>query len=167
MGELDDQELCAPAHVVSLDGESAAAERWGAHEAIWCDPIPAFSLGTDVFWASIARGVFQLGQCLECAHVYFPPRVICPNCWAADRVALVPTDGAGVVFTFSRLHVVAASLRSLAPIVMACVDLPEGVRLLTWVLGDSTALARGAACVVGVETIAGKPRFVARLTSTE
>ena len=144
--------------------EKEARSRYEAHRRTWGEGVPHFSEGTFEFWQRLAEGRFHIGRCTQCSHTYFPPRVICPNCWAADAVELIASKGTGRIFSYTVAHRVANSLQSLAPLLMVCIDLDEGVRMFTWLRGaQGDAQLVGKRCRVSIETILGRIRFVARL----
>ena len=77
---------------------------------------------------------------------------------------LVASKGTGRIFSYTVAHRVANSLQSLAPLLMVCIDLDEGVRMFTWLRGaQGDAQLVGKRCRVSIETILGRIRFVARL----
>ena len=135
-----------------------------AHLAAYGDGPPYFSAGTAAFWQALDAGRFQLARCGHCGDVHFPPRIVCPDCWAEDADTLIDTPGLGTVVSLTELHVVARELTGLAPLPIALIDLDEGVRVLAW-LRD----AAGGADPVGrrarleVERIIGRAWTVARL----
>jgi uncharacterized OB-fold protein len=144
--------------------EVAIRVRYEEHRRTWGDGVPYFSDGTFEFWRELSAGRFNIGRCTQCSHTYFPPRIVCPNCWAQDAVKLLPSQGTGTIHSYAVAHRVANSLQSLAPLLMATVDLEEGVRLFTWLRGATGDPALiGKRCRIVIETILGRPRFVARL----
>lgn len=149
-----------------LNHEKESVQRREAHLALWPgnDYGPFYSDGSDAFWRELASGRFTLGRCGVCGHVQFPPRVFCHECWAEDRMSLQDTAGLGTLVTFTEQHVVMTALRPIAPVLMAVVDLDEGVRVLTWLRGPGAECAKpGARCRIVIEEVMGKKRFIAHL----
>jgi len=149
-----------------LEHEKTSVERRHRHHEIWPvdDYGPFYSDGTDAFWRELANGRFHIGRCTECGHVQFPPRVFCHECWAEDSMALQSSPGLGTLVTFTEQHVVMTALRPIAPVVMAVVDLDEGLRLLTWLRGENIANASpGMRCRIVIEEVLNKKRFIAHL----
>lgn len=144
--------------------EIAIRARYDEHRRTWGEGVPYFSEGTFGFWRELSQGRFNVGRCTQCSHVYFPPRVVCPNCWTPDAVTLQESPGTGRIHSFAVAHRMAYSLQSLAPLLMVTVDLDEGVRLFCWLRGaaEDPGLV-GRRCRIDIETILGRPRFVARL----
>jgi hypothetical protein len=142
--------------------EDRIREHLALHRAAWGDGPPYFSEASFAFWQAIKAGRFCLARCGACAHVYFPPRVVCPACWAEDQAQLADTPGHGTLMSYTDVHVVADVLRPLRPLRIAVLDLDEGVRLLTWLRETGTQeVLIGTRCRISVEPIEGIPRFVA------
>jgi len=143
--------------------EDAARELLAQHKEVWGEGPPYFSLGTEKFWRALAAGKFYLARCGHCGHVHFPPRVVCPECWAKDASQLQVTSAVGTLITFTDLHVTSPALKSLAPLRLAIVDLDEGVRVLTWLRGNGAEEAEpGRRCRIVVEEVLGRNWFTAR-----
>ena len=144
--------------------EDSLKQQLEVHRSQFGDGPPYFSEATAAFWTGIADGNFTLSRCKSCSHVYFPPRVICPQCWESDAGETCQTPGRGTLVTFTDLHVTAPKLRELAPLRMAVVDLHEGVRVLTWLRGAKAGEASvGQSCRIMVERIHDQNWFVAHL----
>ena len=147
-----------------LEQETRAREDLARHKEIWGEGPPYFSVATHEFWRELAQNKFHLARCGSCHHVYFPPRVVCPECWAQDAVALQETSGLGTLVSFTDLHVTSPVLKPLAPIRIALVDFREGVRVLTWLRGAGADHAEvGRTCRIVVEEVLGRKWFVANL----
>ncbi len=68
-------------------------------------------------------------RCEGCGTTYFPAMKICVRCLSPERMLSAPLSRRGTVYTFS---VVRQSLPEFpTPYVLAYVDLPEGVRVLS------------------------------------
>jgi uncharacterized OB-fold protein len=85
------------------------------------------------FWSDLRDGTFNLQVCTSCGERYFPPRIICPTC-RSQRFKWQPTAGIGTIYTFSKAIRVPTGYPS--PSILAIVDLQEGIRLLTEIVGD-------------------------------
>ena len=90
-----------------LEQETRARDDLARHTEIWGDGPPYFSVATHEFWRDLAQDKFHLARCGSCDHVYFPPRVVCPECWAQDAGTLQETPGVGTL---------AASPTSMSPL---------------------------------------------------
>ncbi len=117
-------------------------------------PIPPTSELTAPYWEAARRGELVVQRCDACEARPFPPRARCPRCGAAS-LAWAPVSGRGRVHSYTVAHraphpVFAAQL----PLVIAIVELEEGPRLFTNVVGcDPADVAVGMKVAVGFEPI--------------
>ena len=89
-------------------------------------------------------------QCDDCARFYFYPRSACRYCGSRD-VAWRQTSGRGVLASYIINQRPPPGYEPGVPIVMALVELTEGPRLLTNILGTNASpgsLPLGAPVVV-------------------
>jgi uncharacterized OB-fold protein len=83
-----------------------------------------------VVWESgLARGQLLFQRCADCAAAVFFPRTLCPACGSA-RLGWERSAGAGTVYATTAVH-----KRGQEPYSVALVDLAEGFRLMTRVVG--------------------------------
>ena len=96
-------------------------------------PIP--DAETEEFWHGLARGVLLVRSCNSCSRLHYYPRSFCPFCWSSD-VAWREMSGRGTVYatTIVRQHGL-SPFKERAPYNISLVDLDEGPRLLTNVVG--------------------------------
>jgi hypothetical protein len=117
-------------------------------------PIPPTSELTAPYWDAARRGELVMQHCEVCEARPFPPRARCPRC-GADALAWAPMSGRGTVHSFTVVHraphpVFAGQL----PLVVAIVELAEGPRLVTNVVGcDPAEVTVGMAVEVCFEPI--------------
>jgi uncharacterized OB-fold protein len=85
------------------------------------------------------RPALRGSRCPSCGRHAFPPRAVCQHCLhgGLDDVSL---GGVGTVYAFTTVHV--SSSREV-PYVLAFVDLPAEVRVLTRLAGPADELAIG------------------------
>ena len=86
---------------------------------------------TERFWAGCAEGELRLQRCGD-GHVYLPPQPTCPVCGRRD-VAEVVASGRGRLASYVISHRPGPGLE--APYVVAVIELDEGPRLLSNVVG--------------------------------
>lgn len=91
-------------------------------------PIPTPTPDSVPFWDAAAQGRLVVQRCRSCGDHYFYPRDACPRCGSPD-VEWVETAGHGRLVSYVINH------RTPEPQVIALVELDEGVRLLTNVVG--------------------------------
>ena len=116
--------------------------------------IPPMSPFTEPYWEAAAKGELLIQKCSACQHVQFPPRKHCENCGSAD-VAWVASAGNGVIYTFTVArrppHPVFAEQ---VPLVVAVVELEEGVKLMTNIIEcDPDNVAIGMSVKVAFEPV--------------
>jgi hypothetical protein len=114
--------------------------------ADYVKPLPQADPITQPFWESVKAHAMRVQRCNACGRFVFFPRALCPNCFS-DRLEWTPVSGRGVVhaFTIPHRHPSPAFQRDL-PYVVAIVELEEGVRLMTNLVGvppDPTKIAVG------------------------
>ena len=76
------------------------------------------------FYNSLRAGKFTTTQCKRCSHVAWPPRVICPECYAED-LEWVQLSKRGKVITFSE-QVRGVPLGFESPLIHAWIELEPG-----------------------------------------
>jgi hypothetical protein len=98
-------------------------------------PRPALDWETRPYWEAAGRGELLLQRCADCGVLRHRPRALCPSC-LSEAVEWVAASGRGTVhsFTITRQNQ-APPFRDALPYVLAYVELDEGVRLLTNVVG--------------------------------
>jgi hypothetical protein len=98
-------------------------------------PAPAADWETRGYWEGAARGELVLQRCRACGGVQHRPRALCAACLGGALEHFV-ASGRGTVHTFTVTHQnQAPGFRDACPYVLAWVELEEGPRLLTNVVG--------------------------------
>ena len=92
------------------------------------------NLETQTFWDATAEGAFLLPHCNACQTVIWYPRGHCPACSGTD-LSWVAASGRGTVYSFSITRSGAGAWKTAAPYVLAYVELDEGPRVLTNIVG--------------------------------
>src|SRR5262245_32295982 len=95
-------------------------------------PMPMATPETEHFWDGTAIGELRLQRCRTCDTTYFPPQPFCPACSSGD-VEVVRSSGRGTLYSYVVTHRAAPGFD--APYVLAVVELEEGPRLLTNLVG--------------------------------
>ncbi|MDG4830389.1 Zn-ribbon domain-containing OB-fold protein [Solwaraspora sp. WMMD1047] len=86
------------------------------------------------YWDAAARGELRVVHCPSCESLSWYPRSRCPRC-LADGLELVPVSGDGTVYSFTVNRRPAGAYREAGPVVIAYVELAEGPRVLTNLIG--------------------------------
>jgi uncharacterized OB-fold protein len=89
---------------------------------------PMMNRDSQAFWDGTAAGELRIQVCNACGAKRFPPGPACPDCGALDR-GWVTTNGTGTVFSYV-VHRYPPVPGKELPIVIALVDLDEGVRMV-------------------------------------
>ncbi|MER5487090.1 OB-fold domain-containing protein [Streptomyces sp. NPDC002812] len=114
--------------------------------------LPEIDDFTRPYWDAAAEGRLLLRRCGECGKAHHYPREFCPACWAGeDRVAWETASGRATLYTWSVIHRNdLPPFGARVPYVAAVVDLAEGPRMMTEVVGGEGA-EPGAGLRVGME----------------
>ena len=98
-------------------------------------PLVGASWETRGYWEGAGRGEIVLPRCRACGLVFHKPRAVCPGCLSSDLEHFV-ASGRGTVHTFTVTNQnQAPPFAAAAPYVLAYVELDEGPRLLTNIVG--------------------------------
>jgi uncharacterized OB-fold protein len=98
-------------------------------------PLPRSDEESKGFWEACQRHELYVQRCGACGQLRYYPRALCPSC-LSDRTEWVRCSGKGTVYTFTATHQnQAPGFRDELPYVMAYVELDEGVRMLTNIVG--------------------------------
>jgi len=98
-------------------------------------PVPRPDDVTRPFWEACQRRELRFQQCAGCGHRWLPASVVCPRCWA-EEAEWVLARGEGTVFSFAVYHrAYHPAFRPLVPYVVAVIELAEGPRLVSNVVG--------------------------------
>ena len=98
-------------------------------------PLPVKQPESDFYWEKAQAHELWLRRCNACDHAYFYPRDFCPDCGSRD-VSWVQASGKGTLHTFAIVHrAPVPAFRDHVPFVVAMVDLEEGARIPTNLVG--------------------------------
>ena len=121
--------------------------------------LPPVSPAAEPFWEATRDCRLVVQWCTACEQAIHFPREACPTCLGTD-VVFRPASGTGVVYACSEMPVAGNSgMAGRAPYVVALVQLPEGIRLLTSIVradgsGAAAEVAVGDAVRVAWEPLA-------------
>ena len=90
---------------------------------------PQVTPDTAFFWAGTGVGELRIQRCPACGALRHPPGPMCPACGAAGDGGYVVAAGTGEVFSYVVHHHPPVPGKRL-PLVVALVQLPEGVRMV-------------------------------------
>jgi uncharacterized OB-fold protein len=130
----------------------------------YAGPLPVPTPETKPYWEAARRHELHVQRCVGCGEHFFYPRGACPRCLDA-RLEWRRVSGRGRLHTFT---VVYRGLRDFplgTPYVIAIVELDEGPRVMTNLVGvapDPAALRIGTPLEVVFEDVTPEvtlPRF--------
>ena len=108
--------------------------------------LPAPEAETRPFWDAARERRLLVKRCADCGAAHFYPRPFCPTCWGG-QVDWEEASGAATLYTWSVVHVNdLPPFPERVPYVAAIVELAEGPRMMTNVVGcDAEQLTVGMA----------------------
>lgn len=94
------------------------------------------------YWEGCGRGELVLQRCRDCSTVQHKPRAVCATCLSGDIESFV-ASGRGTIYTFTVTNQnQAPPFVQHLPYVMAYVQLDEGPRVFTNIIGVDPAEVR-------------------------
>jgi hypothetical protein len=98
-------------------------------------PVPETQPWSDKFWEGTRQGELLIQVCKDCQSTIFYPRKFCPECWSGN-LDWIQASGKATVFTFSTAYsMVEPKFMDELPYTIAYVDLEEGIRMMTRIVG--------------------------------
>lgn len=94
--------------------------------------VPQPTPETREYWDGLAAGRLMIQRCIPEQHPYFYPRTSCPVCGAKD-VEWVTASGRARLYSYVISHRPAPGFHP--PYVIAVVELDEGPRMMTNIVG--------------------------------
>ena len=99
-------------------------------------PAPVVNADSAPYWEGARDERLLLQRCGDCGAVRFFPRYLCTEC-GSDSVDWVEASGKGTVHSFTIVHRAAfPAFQAMTPYVVALIDLDEGPRMMTNIVGD-------------------------------
>lgn len=130
-------------------------------------PLPQPTRFTAPFWDACQRESLQVSSCTTCDHLFLPGGPVCPKCWS-DDLGTQAVCGRGEVFSFV-IYRRTYHPEIPAPYVVAIIDLEEGVRFVSNLVGcEPETVFIGMQVQVIFEQVSGftLPRFIPVDSST-
>jgi hypothetical protein len=105
-------------------------------------PLPRVDEESRGYWEALVRHELYFQRCRACGTKRFPPRAVCPAC-LSSATEWVRASGKGTVYSFTVTHQnQAPGFRETLPYVLAVVELAEGLRMMTNVVGCAPDVVR-------------------------
>jgi len=131
--------------------------------ADYAKPLPVLDQDSRPFWESCRAHALALQQCAACGRFRYPPRLVCPHC-LSEEARWTPVGGHGRVYVSLVVHRSAgAAWEADVPYNLSLVELDEGVRMWSNVVGcDPDAVQIGDRVELTYEDVTSEitlPRF--------
>ncbi len=98
-------------------------------------PLPTITPATQEFWESARRHVLKVPRCPACKKLFFPPTPLCPYCFH-EPTAWAQVKGKGKVYSFTTVwRAINPAFQNDVPYVLAIIELDEGVRIPSNIVG--------------------------------
>lgn len=102
-------------------------------------PLPAITTEAKPFWDAAAQQKLVMQRCRDCRAWVWTPRPACNEC-GSGHLDWTPMSGTGSIYSFTVIRQIAGRAASKAfepdvPYVVAWVDLDEGPRMITNIVG--------------------------------
>lgn len=104
-------------------------------------PLPRPTPESRPFWEGCKAHELRLQRCRACDQAYFYPRNVCPACLSGD-VEWFRASGRGKLHTFSVMHTGGKVPPLELPFVLAVIELEEGPKMLSNLVGVAADPAR-------------------------
>ena len=103
-------------------------------QEVYRKPIPVPTPETQFFWDKCKEHELWLQRCETCQHVFFYPRMHCPECLSED-VPGFRSSGKGILWTYMINHRPVPGFEDDGPYAIAVVQLEEGPRMMSNIVG--------------------------------
>ena len=97
-------------------------------------PVPVPTPETQPFWDGCAAGELRIQRCTDCSTAFFYPRPICPACGSVN-VEWFTASGRATLYSYVINHRPAPGFEDDGPYAIAVVQLAEGPRMMTSLIG--------------------------------
>ncbi|MGH7875093.1 MAG: Zn-ribbon domain-containing OB-fold protein [Candidatus Binatia bacterium] len=102
-------------------------------------PLPAITTEAKPFWDAAAQNKLVMQHCKDCGAWVWTPRPLCNEC-GSEHIEWTPMSGKGEIYSFTVIRQVVGRAASKAfepdiPYVVAWVELDEGPRMITNIVG--------------------------------
>jgi uncharacterized OB-fold protein len=99
-------------------------------------PVPIVNADSAPYWEGARDDKLLLQRCADCGTLRFFPRYLCTEC-GSDDADWAEASGRGTVHSFTIVHRAAfPEFQSRTPYVVALIDLEEGPRMMSNIVGE-------------------------------
>jgi len=97
--------------------------------------VPCPTPASQPFWEGCKRHELLIQTCQECGHKQWFPRMLCGKCMS-ENLGWAKASGKAKVYSYTIIHrPPVPDIKFLVPYVLALVELDEGIRLLSNIVG--------------------------------
>jgi len=123
-------------------------------------PVPEITPLNEPYWQGLARGELRFQRCHHCGHAWLPAREECPQCLRADW-AWQAASGRAKLVSWVKFHIAYhPAFKDRVPYNVAVVELEEGPRLVSNLVGGGEpAIERALRLVIEKEGEVSVARF--------
>ena len=106
-------------------------------------PLPTLlEPDTQPFWEATKNHELRYQVCDDCNKIVFYPRRHCPHCMG-HSLSWKTSQGEGAVYTYTVIRQIGhPAFRERAPYITAWIDLAEGFRMLSTIVGDEVTIGQ-------------------------
>lgn len=98
-------------------------------------PVPTVTPWSAPFWAGCRKGELLIQQCQDCGVLNFYPKLYCAGCLSSN-LEWVKASGRGKVYSYMTVYAFQPTeFAEDVPYVVAIVELDEGVRMMSNIVG--------------------------------
>lgn len=92
------------------------------------------------YWDGLKDEKLYIQYCGDCHQYIFYPRMLCPHCFS-EKINWHESYGTGKIYSFTVVHQAFGPFKDEAPFVVGIIELDEGVRMMTRILGEKEQIA--------------------------
>lgn len=126
-------------------------------------PAPERDALNTPYWDSLTQGVLSYQHCNSCGHTWLPARTECPHCLEADWRWKAAAGGARLISWVVYHMSYHPAFHNRLPYAVAIVELDEGPRLISNVIGvddaESLKIDQRLRLIIEDESGTAVPRF--------
>jgi uncharacterized OB-fold protein len=125
-------------------------QKFGCKDEDFIKPAPVPAPWSKPFWEAAKKHRLLLKKCSSCGHIDHPPYLYCTEC-SSEESEWVEASGKATLYAYAvNVYGVPFAFMEDLPYVLALVDLPEGPRMISNIVGcDPKDLRNG----MGLEVV--------------
>ncbi|NYT78922.1 OB-fold domain-containing protein [Alcaligenaceae bacterium] len=113
--------------------------------------VPDIDAINEPYWKALRNGALHFQECTHCGHRWLPARDLCPACLKGESL-WKPASGKATIKSWVVYHVAFhPAFKDRLPYNVTLVELAEGPRLLTNIVGENVSLVAEAAVRLAID----------------